>query len=128
MKTLLTVLYTFLCLVIALFSTAVYVSLPESELPDVSNISVCVTEFNAGFNKSNSVEWIDKLSDCKGSRIDIATNPAKQKEHKIVVVPTIIVFNNGEEVKRFQANIMMQLEATQEEVQETIDEIIMSAF
>ena len=51
-----------------------------------------------------------------------------QKEHRIVVVPTIIIFNNGEEVKRFQANIMMQLEATQDEVQEAIDEIIMSSF
>jgi hypothetical protein len=38
------------------------------------------------------------------------------------------VFDNKEEVKRFQANIMMQLEATQDEVQEAVDEIIMSAF
>ena len=51
-----------------------------------------------------------------------------QTEHKIVVVPTIIVFNDGEEIKRFQANIMMQLEATEKDVQEVIDEIIMSSF
>ena len=50
------------------------------------------------------------------------------KEHKIVVVPTVIVFNDGEEVERFQANIMMQLEATQGEVQDAVDGIIMSAF
>ena len=56
------------------------------------------------------------------------TNPELQKEHKIVVVPTVIVFNDGEEVERFQANIMMQLEATKDEVQEAVDEIIMSAF
>jgi len=43
-------------------------------------------------------------------------------------VPTVIVFNDGEEVERFQANIMMQLEATQDDVQEAIDEIIMSDF
>jgi predicted nucleotidyltransferase len=114
--------------ILALFSTAVYVSLPESELSSTSDTGVCVTEFNAGFNKSNSVDWLDQLNDCKGRRIDIAAEPAMQKEHRIVVVPTIIVFNNGEEVKRFQANILMQLEATQDEVQEAIDEIIMSAF
>lgn len=122
MKTLFTV-----CL-LALFSTAIYVSLPEPISPSTSDIGVCVTEFNASFNKSNSVDWLDQLNDCKGRRIDIAAEPAMQKEHKIVVVPTIIIFNNGEEIKRFQANILMQLEATQEEVQEAIDEIIMSAF
>ena len=94
----------------------------------IPDSGVCVVEFNASFNAANSVDWIDNLSDCKGKRVDIATEPDLQKEHKIVVVPTVIVFNEGEEVKRFQANIMMQLEATQDDVQEAIDEIIMSDF
>jgi hypothetical protein len=38
------------------------------------------------------------------------------------------VFYDGEEVARFQANIMMKLEATREEVQDKIDETIMSNF
>ena len=94
----------------------------------IPDSGVCVVEFNASFNAGNSVDWLDELSDCKGKRVDIAANPELQKEHKIVVVPTIIVFNDGDEVERFQANIMMQLEATQDEVQEAVDEIIMSAF
>ena len=49
-------------------------------------------------------------------------------KYKIVVVPTILIFNDGEEVARFQANIMMTMEATKDEVQEKIDEIIMDAF
>ena len=88
---------------------------------------VCVVEFNASFNSANSVDWIDSLSDCKGKRIDIAAEPAMQAEHKIVVVPTIIVFN-GKEVERFQANIMMQMEATRKDVQGVVDEIIYSDF
>ena len=95
---------------------------------DIPDSGVCVVEFNASFNVANSVDWIDELSDCKGRRVDIAAEPELQKEHKIVVVPTVIVFNEGEEVKRFQGNIMMQLEATQDEVQEAVDEIIMSDF
>ena len=95
---------------------------------NIPDSGVCVVEFNASFNAANSVDWIDELSDCKGRRVDIAAEPELQKEHKIVVVPTVIVFNDGEEVERFQANIMMQLEATQDEVQEAVDEIIMSAF
>ena len=109
-----------------LLSAAAYVAAPTNE--DTSNSGICVVEFNASFNASNSVDWIDDLSDCKGKRIDIVAHPEMQKEHKIVVVPTIIIFNDEEEVKRFQANIMMQLEASKEDVQEAVDEIIMSAF
>jgi len=94
----------------------------------IPDSGVCVVEFNASFNTANSVDWIDDLSDCKGRRVDIAAEPDLQREHKIVVVPTVIVFNDGEEVERFQANIMMQLEATQDDVQEAVDEIIMSDF
>ena len=109
-----------------LLSAAAYVAAPTNE--DTSNLGVCVVEFNASFNASNSVDWIDDLSDCKGKRIDIVAHPEMQKEHKIVVVPTIIIFNDEEEIKRFQANIMMQLEASKEDIQEAVDEIIMSAF
>tara|TARA_R110000824_G_scaffold349135_1_gene535990 strand:+ start:252 stop:590 length:339 start_codon:yes stop_codon:yes gene_type:complete len=106
---------------ICLFAmTSLGMTIPDS--------GVCVVEFNASFNAANSVDWIDELSDCKGKHIDISVNPELQSEHKIVVVPTVIVFNDGDEVERFQANIMMQLEATQGEVQEAVDEIIMSAF
>tara|TARA_R100001510_G_C7656632_1_gene216866 strand:+ start:8650 stop:8988 length:339 start_codon:yes stop_codon:yes gene_type:complete len=94
----------------------------------IPDSGVCVVEFNASFNAANSVDWLDELSDCKGRRVDIAAEPDLQREHKIVVVPTVIVFNDGEEVERFQANIMMQLEATQDDVQEAVDEIIMSDF
>ena len=41
---------------------------------------------------------------------------------------SIIVFVNGKEEKRYQANIMMEMEAKLEEVQEKIDEIIMEEF
>ena len=95
---------------------------------DIPDSGVCVVEFNASFNEANSVDWIDELSDCEGKRVDIGAEPDLLKEHNIVVVPTVIIFNDGEEVERFQANIMMQLEATQDEVQEAVDEIIMSAF
>ena len=87
-----------------------------------------VVEFNASFNAQNSVPWIENISDCEHQRIDIAAQPELQKKHKIVVVPTIIIFNDGEEDSRFQANIMMQLEATEDEVQEAVDEIILNSF
>tara|TARA_R100001510_G_C7649296_1_gene206707 strand:- start:2074 stop:2439 length:366 start_codon:yes stop_codon:yes gene_type:complete len=94
----------------------------------ICDSGICVVEFNASFNSQNSVEWIEKLNDCQTSRVDIASAPALQQEHKIVVVPTIVVFSEGEEVKRFQANIMMTMEASKDDVQEAVDEIMMSDF
>tara|TARA_Y100000004_G_scaffold113671_1_gene127641 strand:+ start:1926 stop:2261 length:336 start_codon:yes stop_codon:yes gene_type:complete len=85
-------------------------------------------EFNASFNKSNEVAWLPKLTDCEVERVDITADARWSKEYKIVVVPTIVIFNNNEEVKRFQANIMMTMEATKKDVQDSIDEIVMEAF
>ena len=89
---------------------------------------VKVIQFNANWNAANGVNWLSDLSDCSISEIDIATNKDAQSKYKIVVVPTIIVFNHGEEVKRYQANIMMQMEAKLDEVQTIVDETVMESF
>jgi len=93
----------------------------------VPDVGIVVVEFNAPFSNS-SCEYLEDLEVDDIIRIDITKNKTSQSEFKIVVVPTLIVFMDGEEVERFQANIMMQLEATKEEVQTIIDEIIMSDF
>ena len=90
------------------------------------NEDICVVEFNAGWNESNSADYLNKLTDCGVKRILIDKGDW-QKEYGIVVVPTIIVFN-GKEVKRFQADLSFKMLATREDVQEVVDEIIMSDF
>ncbi len=89
---------------------------------------VQVVHFNANWNSANDVKWVKGLSDCKIKSCDIATDTKAQNKWEIVVVPTIIIFNDGEEVKRFQADISFAMKATQEEVQEKIDEILMEGF
>ena len=86
-----------------------------------------VVEFNAPFSNSKC-EYLDDLEDCDVVKIDISKDAKAQGKYKIAVVPTLIIFYDGEEKGRFQANIMMKLEATQEEVQEKIEEIIMEDF
>ena len=88
---------------------------------------ICVVQFNAGWNSANDVEWVEKLKNCEVIYIDIAADAASQAEYEIVVVPTIIVFN-GEEIKRFQADISFAMKATKEEVQEVINEIKMDEY
>ena len=51
-----------------------------------------------------------------------------QKKYKIAVVPTIIIFKDDEEVARFQADLSFKMLATKEEVQEEINNQLMSDF
>jgi len=88
---------------------------------------ICVVEFNASWNAANNVEWLSKLTDVGTKRI-LIDKGTWQKDFSIFVTPTIIIFVNGKESKRYQANIMMAIEETQEVVQEKIDEIIMEEF
>jgi thiol-disulfide isomerase/thioredoxin len=88
-----------------------------------------VTQFNAGWNSANDVAWVQGLSDCKTiAYSDIATDTEAQTKYKIAVVPTIIIFKDGEEVARFQADLSFKMLATKEEVQEEIDNQLMSDF
>jgi hypothetical protein len=113
------------CLLILLF---MLISIPVNGQSPCEDEGLCVVQFNAGFNEANKVPWVGKLTDCSKQFIDIQKDTKAAAKYKIVVVPTIVIYSDGEEVGRFQANIMMQMEATKEEVQEKIDEIIMSDF
>jgi len=88
-----------------------------------------ITQFNAGWNSTNDVTWVNSLSDCKTiAYSDIATDTEAQTKYKIAVIPTIIIFKDGEEVARFQADLSFKMVATREEVQEEIDNQLMSDF
>ena len=88
---------------------------------------VKVVHFNAGWNSANDVEWFDKLSDANKKNLSIDDSDIQTK-YSIAIVPTIIVFDDGEEVKRFQADLSFKMAATREEIQEYIDELIISKF
>ena len=82
-----------------------------------------VVEFNASFNAQNSVPWIESpttarwlASTLHPPRLSCATQDRRRADYR--------VFNDGQEMTRFQANIMMTMEATVDEVQEAIDELM----
>tara|TARA_R100000234_G_C4853356_1_gene116118 strand:- start:119 stop:466 length:348 start_codon:yes stop_codon:yes gene_type:complete len=83
--------------------------------------------FNADWNEANNVEWFSKLTDVKKEVMDIGKGDC-QKKYNIAIVPTIVIFKDGEEVKRFQADISFKMVATRKEIQEVIDELLMSDF
>ena len=89
---------------------------------------IVVTHFNADWNDPNKVAYIGKLTDCEIVYVDIAKAPKLQEKHEIVVVPTVVIYKDGEEVKRFQADISFSMKATRKEMQAAIDELLMSDF
>tara|TARA_R100001082_G_C4347598_1_gene153009 strand:- start:695 stop:1051 length:357 start_codon:yes stop_codon:yes gene_type:complete len=88
---------------------------------------VTAMQFNASWNEQNGVEWFEELGDCDRKSHMIDGNDM-QKKYKIAVVPTIIIFDEGEEVKRFQADLSFKMQATRKEIQDYIDELIISKF
>ena len=113
--------YVLILFLMILCSTA------NAQTYDKCGEDICVVEFNASWNEKNNVGWLHKLTDVGTKRI-LIDKGTWQKDFSIVVTPTIIVFVNGKEEKRYQANIMMEMEAKLEDVQERIDEIIMEEF
>jgi hypothetical protein len=96
----------------------------------VSHTAFCqikVIHFNADFNSANDVVWFSKLKECGKQTLLIEQND-NQTKYEIAIVPTIIIFDDGEEVKRFQADISFKMVATREDVQEYIEELIISKF
>lgn len=113
-------------LVYAVFIVAMIMGGTAISAQNLCNSDICVVQFNASWNSANNVEYLEKLTDCNVMNVNIDEGEYQSK-YGIVVVPTIVVFN-GKEVKRFQANIMMEMEATKKDVQSVIDEIIYSDF
>ena len=97
-------------------------------LANTSFGQVVVTHFNAEWNDHNKSDWVDSLEDCEITYVDIADSPKIQKRHKVTVVPTIIIFKDGEEIKRWQADLSFKMVATKEDLQEYIDELLMEDF
>ena len=107
---------------------AIYLILILMLIVSSSSGQIVVTHFNAAWNDPNKVSYIGELTDCDIVYVDIAAAPKLQTKHKIIVVPTVVIYKDGEEVKRFQADISFSMQATREDMQDVIDELLMEDF
>ena len=76
----------------------------------MKNEFCAVIEVNASCNWSNKVP-LEKIDKCYTGYVDLANKKIGaviQKEWDIRVVPTIIIFEYGVEVKRFEADLSMK--------------------
>ena len=83
---------------------------------------IVLVEFWAEFNAMNQVN-LKKLYNCKKYRVDMSTDPNLMVTHKVMAVPTVVLYHNGKEVKRFLPSLMMKLDAEIKDIQKEIDEL-----
>ena len=89
---------------------------------------IVVVEYWAEWNNTNKFKELKELKDCTVYRACIAKCNDSANKYNIKAIPTVIIYDNGEEVARFSPNIMLQLEATGKDVQSAIDEIVLNKF
>jgi hypothetical protein len=88
---------------------------------------VSVVHFNSEWNSENNFD-ISSLKNCETENIIICNYPDLKEKHNVISVPTIIVFEDNIEIKRFQANIMLELECKLKDIQKEIDFIMLKRF
>ena len=78
---------------------------------------IVVVEYWSHWNSQNIVKPITELENVKICRVNICDNPDLQLKDYIIVVPTIIFYDNGKQYKRLEADLTFTLKTTKKELQ-----------
>ena len=89
---------------------------------------VVAVEFWAEWNQMNQFNELNKLKGCNVYRIDIMSSMDIQNDYNVTAIPTVIIFDNGIEKERFNANVMFKLDADKKMLQHSIDTITLNKF
>ena len=87
---------------------------------------VVVIEYYAGWNEANIVKILDDWDNFEVSRVfrlDVEKYDKIMTAEKVVVLPTIIFYLDGEEAARLQGNMKFQLETTTKELDKMVEDI-----
>lgn len=113
MKTITTVLI--ITLVGVLFFNKSNPNQQPSTMPDLTK-GKTIVQLNYEWNKENTYKWVNTPG-VKYNYLSLDKFPPQVKEQlKIKTVPTIIVFNNGREIKRYDGGMMMEIKVPQSEI------------
>ena len=115
-------------LVTSLFSNVR--ELTDENFNRATSRGLVVVEFWAGWNEMNKVAILDEWDtfDAKVYRLNIDLYSKIQADNNVVILPTIIFYDEGEEVKRLQGDMSFTLKTTTKELDEIIEEILGSKF
>tara|TARA_B100000287_G_scaffold282844_1_gene266528 strand:- start:184 stop:552 length:369 start_codon:yes stop_codon:yes gene_type:complete len=116
-------------IIFIIISNTVYAQdfLHEDDYEKKTKQGIVLVEFWASFNSVNEVN-LKKIYDCKKYRVDMSQDPNLMVKHNIMAVPTVVIYHNGKEVKRFLPGLMLKLDVDIKEIQEVIDELVGDKF
>tara|TARA_R110001592_G_scaffold22671_1_gene89816 strand:- start:1080 stop:1478 length:399 start_codon:yes stop_codon:yes gene_type:complete len=123
--------YIYILIMLIVFGCSTVMSQEFVSNDDFKNTiakDIVAVEFWAEWNSANEFKDLIKLKDCEVYRVDISSNMDTQIKYNVSAIPTVIVFENGTEQARFNANIMFKLEADKKTVQHSVDTLILNKF
>jgi len=118
-----------LCLLVTSLFSEVR-ELTDENFGRATSRGLVAVEFWATWNETNKVTILDDWDtfDAKVYRVNIDLYPKIQTENEVVILPTIIFYDEGEEVERLQGDMTFSLKVTTKELDEMIEEILGSKF
>ena len=126
------IIIIFLCLVFAeeVVEEPKIKELNKKNFGVATRTGITIIEFWAEWNKVNRMAFLDsvEIKDAKVYRVNIDMNPEVTAKEKIVVVPTLVIYDDGFEYKRLQADLTFILKTSTKDLQAIVDEILMSKF
>ena len=104
--------------------------LTDENFDRATSRGLVVVEFWATWNEKNKVVLLDEWDtfDAKVYRVNIDLYPKIQANNDVVILPTIIFYDEGEEVKRLQGDMSFSLKTSIKEFENIIEEILSSKF
>jgi len=104
--------------------------LTDENFERATSRGLVVVEFWATWNEKNKVVLLDEWDtfDAKVYRVNIDLYPKIQANNDVVILPTIIFYDEGEEVKRLQGDMTFSLKTSIKEFENIIEEILSSKF
>ena len=122
-------LFILLMLCSSLFSEDIR-ELTDENFSKATARNIVVVEFWAGWNEANKVTLLEEWEnfDVKIYRINIELYPGIQADNDVVILPTIIFYDDGEEVERIQGDMSFTLKTTTDELDEVVEEILGNKF
>ena len=93
---------------------------------------ISIVYFNAEWNSSNDIldtlEVIDNYEQSKLYYVDIVDNIELKEKYKAKRIPMIILFLDGQVVKKWKGSLKNILDIDPEEVKEEIDELLEDTY
>ena len=90
----------------------------------ISKRGIVLVHYNAGFNDVNNYVDVVKVKDAKIFKVIIDNNATVKQDERIRSVPTVVLYNNGKEIFRWEAGINLSLSHVDyREIQKEVDQL-----